>query len=207
MFLGYQDGKVKFYVETVKNPEFYPDTTWVETQDEYILNDDMTEYIKKPENYEEILAQKERDRINALSLTSADIERALYKAKGIDFDDVVELAKQANEQQAQIQTVALADEIPEKIDIKALKIELKANNFYRGHPYINKIGALLGYTSDDLDYLFENKELPEKTLDNVIKATEEAGLYTLPAEALEADADSAEDLTSSAVIKKDLEKE
>ena len=25
-------------------------------------------------------------------------------------------------------------EVPSKIDIKALKIELKANNFYRGHP-------------------------------------------------------------------------
>ena len=204
MYLGYQDGKVKFFVEKVKNPEFYPDTTWVETQDEYILNDDMTEYIKKPDNYEEILAQKERDRINALSLTSADVERALYKAKGIDFDDVVELAKQANE----VQTVSFDDEPANKIDIKELKIELKANSFYRGHPYIAQIGKLLGYTSEELDYLFENKQFPEKEEPTEpTTAAEEAGLYDLPAEALDADADSAEDLNPSAVIKKDIEKE
>lgn len=110
------------------------------------------------ENWEKEREEKERERINSLSLTAADIERALYKAKGIDFDDVIELAKQANE----VQTVSLADDKPANtIDIKALKIELKANNFYRGHPYINQIGALLGYSSEDLDYLFQNKELPE----------------------------------------------
>ena len=160
MYIGYQEEKIKFYVQEIKNPEFYPDVIWEETEDEYILNDEMTEYVKKPENYDEILAQKERDRINALSLTSADVERALYKAKGIDFDDVIELAKKTNE----IQAVSLANNEPanSKIDIKALKIELKANSFFRGHPFINQIGALLGYSSDDLDSLFENKELPQK---------------------------------------------
>ena len=48
------------------------------------------------------------------------------------------------------------------MDLKALKIELKANNFYRGNPWINQIALLLGYTSDELDYLFLNKELPQK---------------------------------------------
>lgn len=159
MYIGIQENKIRFYVADVTNAGFYPNTIWKETEEAYVLNDDMTEYIKKPENYEEILAQKERERLNSLSLTAADVERAIYKAKGMDFDDVLELAKQANE----IQTVSLADDEPvDKIDIKALKIELKANSFYRGHPYINQIGALLGYTSDDLDYLFQNKELPEK---------------------------------------------
>ena len=82
-----------------------------------------------------------------LSLTATDVERAIYKAKGMDFDDIVEFVKLNP---------------PEGLDIKALKIELKANNFYRGNPYVEQIGTLLGYTSDDLDYLFENKELPEK---------------------------------------------
>ena len=85
----------------------------------------------------------ERERINLLSLTAADVERALYKSRGIDFDDVINMVK----------------ENPE-VDIKALKIELKANNFYRGNPYITQIGKLLGYSDKDLDYLFENKELP-----------------------------------------------
>lgn len=89
--------------------------------------------------------RKERERLDMLNLTAADVERAIYKAKGIDFDDIIELVKD-NPQ----------------IDLKALKIELKANNFYRGNPYISQVGGLLGYNSDDLDYLFENKELPNK---------------------------------------------
>ena len=94
-------------------------------------------------------AEEEAERIANLSLTAADVERAIYKAKGMDFDDIVETVEAMNE-------AGTAD-----IDIKALKIELKANNFYRGNDYVEQIGTLLGYSSDDLDYLFENGSLPE----------------------------------------------
>lgn len=94
---------------------------------------------------EEEVKQKERERINMLTLTAADVERAVYKDKKMDFEDIIALVKDNPE-----------------IDVKALKIELKANNFYRGNPYVEQIGTLLGYTSEDLDYLFLNKELPEK---------------------------------------------
>lgn len=147
MYLGYQNEKIKFYLEQVPEfPEFSelcPDVEWVETKDEYILSDDT--YVLKDKAWEEKEKQKERERLDMLSLTAADVERAIYKAKGIDFEDIIELVKDNPD-----------------IDIKALKIEFKANNFYRGNPYISQIGALLGYTSDDLDYLFENKELPIK---------------------------------------------
>ncbi len=93
----------------------------------------------------EEVAQCERQRLDGLTLTPADVERALYKAKGMDFEDVKELIKSN-----------------QTIDIKALGIELRANLFYRGNSYINTIGNLLGYSSEDLDYLFENKELPEE---------------------------------------------
>lgn len=92
---------------------------------------------------EEELSQQEQEKIAMLSLTGADVERAIYKAKGLDFDDILDLVKDK-----------------EYIDIKALKIELKANNFYRGNPYVEQIGTLLGFTSEDLNYLFEYKELP-----------------------------------------------
>ena len=88
-----------------------------------------------------------RQRLDMMTLTAADVERAIYKAKGMDFDDIIEFVK---------------SNPPEGLDIKALKIELKANNFYRGNPYVEQIGMLLGNNSDDLDYLFQNKELPEK---------------------------------------------
>ncbi len=107
--------------------------------------------------------QAEKKGIGMLTLTAADVERAIYKAKGMDFEDILAF---------------ISSNPPEGLDIKALKIELKANNFYRGNPYVEKIGTLLGYTSEELDYLFQKKELPEKTLDDVIEAEEEAGLYT-----------------------------
>ena len=47
-------------------------------------------------------------------------------------------------------------------DPKAL-IEFEyANDYYRGNPLIDEIGEKLGFTSADLDYLFENKALPIK---------------------------------------------
>ena len=82
-----------------------------------------------------------------LYLTGADVERGIYQAKGMDFDDIVAMVTQLQ---------------PEGLDIKALKIELKANNFYRGNPYVNAVGALLGFTSEDLDYFFEHKCFPVK---------------------------------------------
>ncbi len=84
---------------------------------------------------------QEQERINKLSLTAADVERAIYKAKGIDFDDIVELVKDNPE-----------------IDVKALKIELKANKFYRRNPYINQIGKLLGFSERQLNEFFETND-------------------------------------------------
>lgn len=94
----------------------------------------------------EELEQQEKTRIAQLSMTGADVERAIYQAKGIDFEDILALVKsKENSEQAY------------NIDLKALKIELKANNFYRGNPYINQIGELLGFTSEQLDQFFETK--------------------------------------------------
>ena len=134
---------------------------------------------------EEEKSQKEKERIAMLSLTKREVFLALYKAKGITPEQI----------KAQI------------TDTEAL-IEFEyANEYYRGNPLIDLIGAKLGYSSDDLDYLFKNKELPKQPIDDVIEATEEAELYTLPDVSLVDTSDSAEDLNPSAVIKKDLEKE
>ena len=94
-------------------------------------------------NYEVEQAQKERERIGKLFLTGADVERGIYQAKGMDFDDIVAMVTQLQ---------------PEGLDIKALKIELKANNFYRGNPYVSAIGGLLGFTIGQLDKFFETND-------------------------------------------------
>ena len=95
---------------------------------------------------EEEIQEQERERKAKLFLTGADVERAIYQAKGIDFDDIVTMVTQLQ---------------PEGLDIKALKIELKANNFYRGSEYVSKVGALLGFTSEQLDKFFETKDYHE----------------------------------------------
>jgi len=120
------------------------------TYDEIKMPNNYRYPIQDPEIYaaklEEIITeenQKEREYCDTLTLTPADVERALYKAKGMDFEDLKKMVKD-NPQ----------------IDTKALGIELRANLFYRGNVYINQVGALLGYSSEDMDYLFKNKELP-----------------------------------------------
>lgn len=90
---------------------------------------------------QEELAQFETERIAKLYLTGADVERAIYQAKGMDFDDILAFVT-ANP--------------PEGLDVKALKIELKANHFYRGNPYVSAIGALLGFTEEQLNKFFED---------------------------------------------------
>lgn len=95
---------------------------------------------------EEELEIQERERIAKLYLTGADVERGIYQAKGIDFEDIIEM----------VETLILADAPQVKgMDLKALRIELKANHFYRGNPYVGAVGALLGFTVEQLDKFFE----------------------------------------------------
>lgn len=114
----------------------------IETEEKYTLYDGK--YLTETE-----FQAKERARLNMLSLTAADVERAIYKAKGMDFEDIIEMVETL--QFAEAEKVA-------GIDIKALKIELKANNFYRGNPYIDAVGALLGFTPEMLDEFFETND-------------------------------------------------
>lgn len=99
----------------------------------------------------EEVAQCERQRLDQLTLTPADVERALYRAKGMDFEDLKTLIAQA---------------LPQ-VDLKGLAIEFRAKDFYRGAVagsmrLFDVVGQLLGYSSEDMDYLFEHKELPSE---------------------------------------------
>ena len=84
----------------------------------------------------EELAQKEAERIAKLSLTAADVERAIYKAKGIDFEDVITLVEQSSPQCERAEFVSEGSELTNSgegsvaagasaIDIKALKERLQ----------------------------------------------------------------------------------
>jgi hypothetical protein len=141
-------------------PDGNPDIISVEVSDEiynkwqfgsidYVYSDGSI--IPNP-NYEADKQAKERQELDLLTLTPADVERALYKAKGMDFEDLKGF---------------IAANVP-TIDIKGLAIEFRAKDFYRGATLadgtrlIDIVGALLGYNSADMDYLFLHKELPIK---------------------------------------------
>ncbi len=100
-------------------------------------------------NYDDEKQRQERLRLDALTLTPADVERALYREKQMDFEDLKAL---------------IALQLPQ-VDIKGLAIEFRAKDFYRGAEangirLFDVVGALLGYTPADMDYLFEHQELP-----------------------------------------------
>ena len=108
--------------------------------DHYIW--DGSDVVLNP-NYDEEQAIKERQRINALSLTKREVFLALYKDKGIT-----------------------PEQIKANITNPEALIEFEyATDYYRGNPLINSIGETLGYSTEDMDYLFIHKELPN---DNVV---------------------------------------
>ena len=86
-------------------------------------------------NYEAEQAQKEAERVGKLSLTKREVFLAIYKDKGIT-----------------------PEQIRAKITDTEALIEFDyAEKYYRGNPLINVLGASLGYTKEQLDYLFEFK--------------------------------------------------
>ena len=85
---------------------------------------------------EEEKARKERERLNKLSLTKREVFLALYNDKGITPEAIKEYIKD-----------------PESL------IEFEyANDYFRGNPLIDAIGQTLGYSTEQLDYLFEHKK-------------------------------------------------
>ena len=109
---------------------------------ELVAEDDILKRYQIIENRKQTQEELEQE-IAMLSLTAADVERGIYKAIGMDFDDVI----------AKVQELK-----PQGLDIIALKIELKANNFYRGNSYVNAVGRLLGFTKEQLDSFFETND-------------------------------------------------
>jgi hypothetical protein len=85
---------------------------------------------------EEELAQQERERIAKLSLTKREVFLGLYRAVGVTPDQI----------KAQI------------TDPSAL-IEFEyANDYFRGNPLIDIVGASLGITPEQLDKFFQDKD-------------------------------------------------
>lgn len=89
---------------------------------------------------------KERERLNQLNLTKADFWIAL-----LDRDITKDMVKE------KIQLIP-----DEKLKAKTLIRLDEADHFWRGDASMDIIGRMFRITPTDLDYLFENKELPKK---------------------------------------------
>lgn len=93
---------------------------------------------------EEEKQEQEKSRINKLHLSKREVFLALYKDKGLTPEQI-------------------KSQITNKMDL----IEFEyANDYYRANPLIDVIGKKLGYSSEDLDYLFINKELPKHNMED-----------------------------------------
>ena len=102
------------------------------------------------EEMEEKQAQKERERLNLLSMTKREMFLGLYQAKQIT-----------------------PDILKAKITDPQALIEFEyANDYYRGNPLIDVIGAQLGFTSEQLDKFFETKDYKELINENTTDTTE-----------------------------------
>lgn len=143
MYLGYQNGKIKFYTEKQLNHALYGIDKTEFTLDEYVL--DGEEYVLNDEAWEEKQAQKEKKRIAMLSLTRGDVFRGLLMARGVTrlmLRGIIE----SNEQLTEVQKeMALID-----FD--------EALNFYRGNALIDTVGLALGIDSSQLDCFFETND-------------------------------------------------
>ena len=97
------------------------------------------EIILNPD-YEAEELSKERARLDMLNLTKADVLLALYEDKGITPEDIKTMLK---------------DNVPALIKFDY------ASSYYRGDEVVNALGLALGYTTEEMDYLFENKTFPQ----------------------------------------------
>ena len=143
MYLGYQQGKIKFYTEQPLDKAFYNLDEIVETQDEYVL--DGEEYVLNDEEYQAKKAQEEKERIAMLSLTRGDVFRALLLAKNVT--------------RAQIRAMIENNELLSLLEKEMALIDFdEALNFYRGNALIDTLGLTLGISSEQLDRFFETNE-------------------------------------------------
>ena len=140
MFYIQQDEKILLFDEdkqklqdTIAFMPQYKGLEIKEVEEGYVIYDFELMTVEEKEAKE---TQKERGRLNLLSMTKREMFLGLYQAKGITPDML----------KAQI------------TDPQAL-IEFEyANDYYRGNPLIDVIGGQLGFTTEQLNKFFETKD-------------------------------------------------
>ena len=112
-----------------------------EVQEGYVIYDFELMTVEEKEAKQ---AQKERKRLDNLSMTRGDVFEALILAKGLGKAQI-----RAMIEQAELDTVT-----------KALYLNRfdEALEFYRGYPIFDMLGQVLGITGEMLDKFFETRD-------------------------------------------------
>lgn len=110
----------------------------------YYVDDNGQWQVLSEEEYTKNQAQKERERLNNLSMTRGDMFEALILAKGLTKTQVRTMIENAE-----------LDDITKALYLNRFD---EALTFYRGYPIFNMLGTQLNITSDMLDKFFETKD-------------------------------------------------
>ena len=130
--------EVKYLDDDIQNIEISEELYNAVMAEPEKYNYDNGKIIENPD-YEQQQAAEERARLNMLSLTKADVLLALYEDKGLTPEDIKAMLK---------------DNVPALIKFDY------ASSYYRGDEVVNALGLALGYTTEEMDYLFTNKKFP-----------------------------------------------
>ncbi len=87
MYLGYQNGKIKFYTKEQLPQEFYNLEKSEYTEKEYVL--DGEEYVLKDDAYNEKKTKEEQEIINHLTCTALDLA-TFIKQSGLTDAEVLQ---------------------------------------------------------------------------------------------------------------------
>lgn len=148
MFYIQQDEKIVLFDENKQKLQdtiaFMPQFQGLEikeTEEGYVIYDFGLMTVEEMEAKE---AQKERERLDNLSMTRGDVFEALILAKGLGKAQIRSMIEQA-----ELDTVT-----------KALYLNRfdEALEFYRGYPIFDMLGQVLGITTEMLDKFFETKD-------------------------------------------------
>lgn len=112
--------------------------------DKYIYDKVKQEIVLNPD-YEEITRKKEEERISNLFMTRGDMFEALILAFGKDKNDI----------RAMIESLQDLTEVEKKLYLNRFD---EALNFYRSHPAVDLLGAMLGISKERMDKFFDTKD-------------------------------------------------
>ena len=167
MYLGYQNGKIRFYTEEMLNPAIYQVDKQEYTEDVYVLDGD--EYVLKDEAWEAKQAQKEKYRIQKLFMTRSDFFDGTIDAWGVGEDELLFL----------VQRMLTGLPLENNQKLKAINNFKNALNFYRKHDLFKMLIGVPIQLTETMQVIITEEAL-DKYFDEVAKGNKDTAWQYLP---------------------------